>query len=156
MKSATDLLPSRRALARELGVDEKSLRQWERLPGAPQDRDPAIWRAFIEEHDLGVTSGASPELRALRAEKMAVETRLLKLKERQQEGRTADIEAVRDYLTKLGAKFDLLLTQKVETELPARVVGKDIVAARAECRAVHDEIREIVNAGFSEWDPKNN
>lgn len=49
----------------------------------------------------------------------------------------------------LGAKWDLLLTQKLETEIPARLLGKDIVASRSEARLVHDEIRGICNSGLS-------
>ena len=58
------------------------------------------------------------------------------------------LDDVQAYLTRLSARWDQLLTLKLETEIPARIIGKDIVAARAEARAVHDEIREVCNAGI--------
>jgi transcriptional regulator with XRE-family HTH domain len=138
---------SRRQLAKELGVDEKALRQWETRPDAPQSKDVAEWKAYIEANHLakGMTRQSYADLRE---EKIKEEIALLRLKKRREEGKTILIDDVREYLGRLGAKWDQLLTQKLETEIPARLVGKDIVAARAEARAVHDEIREICNAGI--------
>ena len=138
---------SRRALAAALGVDEKALRDWEKRPDAPKERTVEAWQPYIEANHLGkgMTRASYAQLRE---EKIREEIRLLKLKAQREEGKTIPIADVLGYISRLGAKWDQLLTLKLETEIPARLVGKDIVAARAEARAVHDEIREVCNAGI--------
>ena len=51
---------------------------------------------------------------------------------------------------RLLGRWHQLITQKLETETPPRVVGKDITAIRAEVKAIHDEIAEIVNFKFQD------
>lgn len=145
---------SRRKLATLLGCDEGALRKWEKLPDAPKSRDVEAWKAWVAAGHITRPQGSG--YAAKREAKMEVETRLLLLKEQKERGRLAEIAEVKEYLARLGAKFDQLLSQKIDTELPARVVGKDIVAARAEARTIHDEIREAVNAGISQWTPSTN
>lgn len=138
---------SNRKLAAALGVDEKALRNWLKRPDAPKGKTLEVWQAYIEANHLakGMTRRSYAELRE---EKIKEEIDLLRLKKRREEGNSIAIEDVRGYLSRLAAKWDQLLTQKLETEIPARLQGKDIVAARAEARAVHDEIREVCNAGI--------
>ncbi len=138
---------SRAKFAELLGFDEKSLRRWELRPDAPKERDVETWRAYIEAQALakGATGKSYAELKE---DKLREEIDLLRLKKSKEEGRTVAVENVRDYLSRLAAKWDQLLLQKLEVEIPARLLGKTIVEARAEARAVHDEIREICNAGI--------
>jgi hypothetical protein len=84
----------------------------------------------------------------LREEKIKEEIELLRLKKRKEEGKAISMEDALSYLGRLAAKWDQLLTQKLDVETPARLQGKDIVAARAEALAIHDEIREVCNAGI--------
>jgi hypothetical protein len=145
---------SRRALATELGCSEKSLRNWEKLKGAPSDFDVTAWQKFIEENHL-LKGMADATYSQLRSEKLAVEVRLLKIKESQANKELAPIADVRAYLATLAAKFDQMLTQKIDIESPARLVGKDIVSMRAECLVIHDEMRATVNAGISNYEPQS-
>jgi hypothetical protein len=129
-----------------LACDNRTLRRWRKHPDAPGTNDVAAWAAFKERHGLG--RGGSQTKAELQEEKLRRENRLLDLKIAREEGKTIFAEDVKAYLVSLSAKWDQLLTLKLETEIPARLIGKDIVAARAEARAVHDEIREICNAGI--------
>jgi hypothetical protein len=140
---------SRAKFAESLGCDEKSLRRWEVRPDAPKERDLDTWRAYIEAQGLakGMTGKSYAELRE---DKIREEIALLALKRKKEEGKTYDAADVKRYLSQLGAKWHQLLTQKLEVDIPARLLGKNIVEARAEARAVHDEIREICNAGIVE------
>lgn len=140
---------TRRGLARALGVDESSIRDWEDRSDAPKEMTVEAWKPYIEASHLakGMTRKSYAELRE---EKIKEEIDLLRLKKLREEGRTLSLEDVQAYLSRLSARWDQLLTLKLETEIPARIIGKDIVAARAEARAVHDEIREICNAGIVE------
>lgn len=140
---------TRRALARVLGCNEATIRTHQAKGATPELGDVEGWRSLLSN----TKASSDPTYHELRNEKLATEIRLLKVKEQQAHGKLAAVETVRAYLAKLGAKFDQLLTQKIDTEIPARLNGKDIVAARAEARAVHDEIRQAVNAGISAWQP---
>lgn len=140
---------SRRALAKLIGCNEATIRRRQEQGGCPDFADVEGWRKLIAE----TKSAGGQSYHDLRNEKLAAEIRLLKLKEQQAHGKLVEVEEVRGFLARLGAKFDQLLTQKLDTEIPARLLGKDIVAARGEARTVHDEIREIVNGGLSKWEP---
>ena len=57
-----------------------------------------------------------------------------------------------DALSRLiGQKLSLLLRQKVEVELPGRVLGKPIAEINVECAQVADEIREVVNGNLADY-----
>ena len=53
-------------------------------------------------------------------------------------------------IDRLLARWHQLITQKLETETPPRVVGKDIIAIRAEVKAIHDKIADVVNQKFKD------
>ena len=132
--------------AHGVSVDEKTLRNCQKRGEAPKEMTVAAWKPFLEEFlKKGITRKS---LADLREEKLKEEIRLLKLKAAREEGKTIALADVLGYMSRLSAKWDQLLTLKLETEIPARLLGKDIVAARAEARAVHDEIREVCNAGI--------
>lgn len=68
---------------------------------------------------------------------------------------TISIDDVTGYLTDLAAKLDLLLTQKMEVDLPVLCLGQPIAEIRAQCRKKHDEIRAITHAGLLNWTPES-
>ena len=133
-------------LAIRLGTARPSLAEWRKLDGAPETADIESWVAFVELRGLGRTS--SRKLTELRAEVEAEKLRKLKRENEIAEGRTISIDDVTGYLTELAAKLDLLITQKVETDLPVLCLGQPIADIRAQCRRKHDEIREITHAGL--------
>ena len=133
-------------LAIRLGTTRPSLAEWRKLDGAPETADIESWVAFVELRGLGRTS--SRKLTELRAEVEAEKLRKLKRENEIAEGRTISIDDVTGYLTELAAKLDLLITQKVETDLPVLCLGQPIADIRAQCRRKHDEIREITHAGL--------
>lgn len=139
---------NRRELARTLEVSEKSLRNWEKLPGSPRTGDAAEWLAYIEKNNLAKGLG-NEDIARLRAEKLEVEVAILKNKERRERGELIALQDVQSYLVNVSAKFDQLITQKLDVEGPARTVGKDIVALRSEFSQIHDEMRGVINAGLS-------
>ena len=130
-----------------MGVDEKTMRLWQQRDDAPQTADFGVWSEYVQLHGLAmqVTRKSYADLRE---EKIKEEIELLRLKKRKEEGKAISMEDALSYLGRLAAKWDQLLTQKLDVETPARLQGKDIVAARAEALAIHDEIREVCNAGI--------
>jgi len=81
--------------------------------------------------------------------KLSAEAAMSEIKLAEARGELASISDTCDQLAVISAKFDQLITQKLDIEAPARLVGKDIVAARNECRMIHDEMRETIRAGMS-------
>ena len=59
-----------------------------------------------------------------------------------QEGNTIPMDEVTAALRVATAKWDSVLTSKLDQEAPARLVGKDIAEIRAEMATIHDELRE--------------
>lgn len=108
-----------------------------------------LFKYYREDRHAEAKTMHEAKLTKLRAE---AEMAQIKLAETKTE--LAPIADVRAYLANTAAKFDQMLTQKIDVEAPARLVGKDIVAARAECQQIHDEMRETVNTGLSSYEPQ--
>lgn len=130
-----------------LSVDEKYLRVLQEREDAPESMDLGVWTEWLQGNGLA-KAATRATYSDLREQKIKEEIELLRLKKRKEEGKSIAMEDVLSYLGRLAAKWDQLLTQKIDVEVPARLQGKDIVAARAEALAIHDEIREVCNAGI--------
>lgn len=141
--------PSRREIARACGCDEGAIRKWEKLPDSPKTRDIEAWKAYVAAHHLTRPQSVKGYAE-MRTEKLAVETRLLKLKEAKEKRELIPFADAQAAFDRLLAKWHQLIAQKLEVETPARLVGKDITAARVEAKRIHDEIAETVNAQFGE------
>ena len=140
--------PELHALAEACNVDVRTVRNWQKRPDYPKNALAGDVRKWAD--GLGLGRGAKhASYSELREEKLREEIALLRLKKRKEEGKAIASEDVFAYLGRLAAKWDQLLTQKLDVEIPVRLQGKDIVAARAEAQLVHDEIREICNAGIT-------
>ena len=139
---------SRRKLAAAVGCDEKALRKWELLPDAPKSRDVEAWKAWVAAGHI--TRPQSKGYAEMRTEKLEVETRLLKLKEAKEKREVIPFADAQAAFDRLLAKWHQLIAQKLEVEAPARLLGKDITASRAEARRIHDEVAETVNANFAD------
>ena len=138
-------------LAKHLNTSRIALGTWRKMEGAPAEPDVDAWESFVAERGLGRTS--SQNLTELRAEVEREKVRKLRRENEVAEGRIVRVDAVAEMLTDLAAKLDLLITQKVETELPPKCVGQSIAEIRAQCRATHDEIREVARRGLLKWKP---
>lgn len=140
-------------LAEAIHLSSRRIREMRREhPDAPATRDPAAWIAFCDAK--GLRAPRSENKTRLQEENLRLDAELKRVKLREAEGAVVGVAEMGDFVARFSAKLDQLLTQKIETELPVRMQGKEIVAMRAEARAIHDEIREIYNAGLLEWQPK--
>lgn len=88
-----------------------------------------------------------------RTKKISAEAELAQLKVAEARAEVISVPDAVEFMSRFAAKLNQLLTQKIETEVPARLLGKDIVAARTEARQIHDEVWEVCNAGLNEWQP---
>jgi hypothetical protein len=146
--------PSWVELSRRLGFSRTAIYKWRTLPDAPKEPDAVQWQAFIEDHGLG-----KRDTRSLTEIKADVENeRLRKLRRENEvaEGEIVNVVDMANMLKELAAKFDLVLTHKLDTELPPLLVGQPIAEVRAICAKCHDEIREITDSGLLDWTTKAN
>lgn len=125
-------------VAGQLGTTRQTLYNWRKLPDAPTEPDVEAWKEWHEENKAGAGGAELSEVkRQVELEKL----RKLRRENEVQEGRMIPVDEVVALIALASAKWDLVLTQKLETEGPARVVGKDIAEARIELRTMHDELR---------------
>jgi len=143
--------PSWTELAKRLGYSRGAIYIWREMPDAPTVPNVVQWQAFIEQHGLGKTGTKS--LTELRAAVEAEKLRKLKRENEIAEGDIITLGLVTEMLSGLSAKLDLLLTQKLDTELPQLCVGQSIAEMRVHCRRAHDEIREVTDRGLLNWKP---
>lgn len=141
---AATVAKSWNALADILGVSRRTVTNWRKLPGAPKTRDAEAWGAFVEERDLGAER-SSATIKKYRAEKLALEIRILRIRAERESRELIPLAEAQGTLDRFVAKVHSLITQKLETEGPPRLVGKDISGIRAELRNLHDEIGEAIN-----------
>lgn len=140
-------------LAKRLGVSRRSVYNWRELPGAPTTTNMAEWNLFVEQNELNVKDTKS--LTELKAEVEREKLRKLKRENEVAERKIIAVDEAAGLLAEMAAKLDLLLTQKIETELPSLVVGQPIAHIRAECRRIHDEIRAVTKDGLLDWTPQH-
>ena len=134
-------------LAEALHVNIRTIQRWENEPAFPKIPTPenvATWRAEKKPR-------AREDLEQLKCEKLQQDIEIGELKAARLRREQIKVEQV-DALSRLiGQKLSLLLRQKVEVELPGRVLGKPIAEINAECVAIADEIREIVNGNLADY-----
>ena len=134
-------------LADALHVARRTIVRWQKLAGYPRIATPesvSEWRSEYKPPEKA-------ELEELKCEKLQQDIEIGELKAARLRREQIKVEQV-DALSRLiGQKLSLLLRQKVEVELPGRVLGKPIAEINAECVAIADEIREIVNGNLADY-----
>lgn len=132
-------------LAGDLGVSRQSVYNWRKLEGAPSTPDVGEWREFMAVR--GLKAGQSRDLNEL---KVLIAEQELEKKTRENQLAKGECIMMEDAVRaaqRATAIWTLALRAKLETESPARLVGKDIAELRAEIRAVTDELcAEVVKA----------
>jgi transcriptional regulator with XRE-family HTH domain len=134
-------------LADALHINVRTIQRWEKLAAYPKNPTPenvATWRAEQKPR-------ARDDLEQLKCDKLQQDIEIGELKAARLRREQIRVEQV-DALSRLiGQKLSLLLRQKVEVELPGRVLGKPIAEINAECAAAADEMREIVNGNLADY-----
>lgn len=103
-----------------------------------------LFKYYREDRHAEAKTMHEAKLTKLRAEAEMAQIKLAETK-----AELIALQDVQSYLVNVSAKFDQLITQKLDVEGPARTVGKDIVALRSEFSQIHDEMRGVINAGLS-------
>ena len=130
------------ALAAELQIDVRTLRNWRKRDGFPHGAMPEVVKEWADRNGLGRLKDST--LSELKAELMREQIELARAKNRRESGDVIDREVVEEMLGVLAQKLDLLLRLKLEVELGPRVAGKSAAEANVEGGAILEEIREVV------------
>lgn len=128
------------ALAERLDVSRQTIYEWRRIEGTPKTPNVAEWEKWVEQNRQGEPADITEVKRLVEIEKL----RKLKRENEIQEAKTIPMDEVTAALRVATAKWDSVLTSKLDQEAPARLVGKDIAETRAELAAIHDELREAM------------
>jgi hypothetical protein len=96
---------------------------------------------FIAEHDKELTTGGV----ALRDQKMAEEIRKLRIRNDKDEGKLVPMDWIASGDTRILARVDQILEQKLSNEYPSAVAGLDVPQARVYGKRLGDQIREEFN-----------
>lgn len=138
------------ALAADLQIDVRTLRNWRKREGFPDGADASKVKEWADRNGLGRLKDST--LTELKAELMREQIELARAKNRRESGEVIDREIVESMLGVLGQKLDLLLRLKLEVELGPRVAGKSAAEANVEGAAMLQEIREVINANVAKFE----
>lgn len=128
-------------MAGALQISRETLYNWRKFPTAPKTADPVAWQEWREEHKPeGGDANLADVKRLVELEKL----RKLKRENEIGEAKTVPVDEVVSSLREATAKWDSVLTSKLQQEAPARLVGKDIAELRAEMTVINDELREAM------------
>ena len=130
------------ALASDLGIDIRTLRNWRKRDGFPEGGDADAVKTWADRNGLGRLRDST--LSELKAELMREQIALAKNKNAKAAGEVIDRVVVEEMLGLLGQKLDLLLRLKLEVELGPRVAGKSAAEANVEGGQLLEEIREVI------------
>ena len=139
-------------LAERLKVSRRSLSRWKRLPGCPPVPDFKAWQEFIETNALNVSpTKISPGRVLLLEQNLAKRNHLLDLEIAKQERRTIERATVDELLLHIASLQKVVLSQKLEREMPVRCEGKTAAERVLIGRAILDECCGIFSSRAATW-----
>ncbi len=105
----------------------------------------AAWKA----ENVGNKSDST--LKAAKAEKLAEEIALLRIRRAKEERKSVSMEDVDELHRVMGLKMRSYLYSKLDSEAPPKLAGCDALAIRKYLRGVADEIVKNFGQGIDDW-----
>jgi len=126
-------------IAGKLGVSRQTLYNWRKLDGAPTEPVIEAWIPWMEAN-----KGDTANMELGEAKRLVELEKLRKLRRENeiQEGRMIAVDTAVACIRTATQKWDLALTQALDTEGPKRCEGKSIAELRMEFREIHDGLRD--------------
>ncbi len=127
------------ALAVRLGTSRQSMVNWRNMEGAPKDRNPDTWGAFIKEKGLGAR-GPRVGGSELKDEKTRHEIELIKARLAREKRLVIPADEVNTLLLHIATQSRTELYQFMETEAPPKLDGMSAAQMRPILREMADTI----------------
>ena len=128
------------------------MRDWRKLPGAPQTASIEAWQAFIADNELGtVGNRVSGDREELLKDKLTKEIRLLALKIAREEKTSVDRAEVDALLLHIATMQKTVLYPALERELPAKAEGRTAAEVSLIGREIGDRLCAIFASQIESW-----
>jgi len=128
------------------------MRDWRKLPGAPQNPDIEAWSTYVSDNDLGVVGNrVSQDREELLREKLTKENRLLDLKIAREEKTSVDRAEVDALLLHIATMQKTVLYPALERELPAKAEGHTAAEISLIGREIGDRLCAIFTSQIESW-----
>ena len=115
---------------------------------APIRREGTV--SFFELADVEAALAAKSD-KTLKDEKLSEEIRKLRLKNDRDEGKLILVDSVKSCVSRVLARVDQILEQKLSNEYPAAVAGLDVPQSRIYGKRLGDQIRVEFQGLKEEW-----
>jgi len=139
-------------LAIKLQVSTQAIREWRRLPDAPDVPDLERWKAFVELNELGIVGNrVSKDRETLLKEKLTKENRLLDLKIAKEEKTSVDRKEVDALFLHIATLAKTTLYPALERELPPKAEGRTAAEISLIGREMADKIVDQMQRDMEAW-----
>lgn len=141
-------------VARFWGVSRQMVQSWVGM-GMPLDNLPVAeaWRnerAKATGYEIGSAGKAITGKDA--KERLAIaQARLAEIKVDKELGQMIDRKEVDSLFSRVALSQKQMLFARLERELPAKITGLGVTEIREQCKAVADEICDIMQSNIDEW-----
>ena len=140
-------------LAQRLGFTARGMRDWRKLPNAPDNTDPAEWTAFIEGNGLGTATNRPDASREeLLKEKLRKDIEKIDIQNAKAKRLMIDREEVRRLLLAISVRQRTILYQSCESDLPPKLDGLPASEARKLLRDMADGICDAMAGLVKEFE----
>jgi hypothetical protein len=144
-----------KAVYEATGFSHTAVREWRKLPGAPEGPDPVAWVKFIDDNQLGNAGNrVSADREHWLTEQAQYRAKLLEIEHKRAVGEIVmkvDLDA-RD--ARIAGAQKAALYEILTTELPVKSEGKSAGEIRVLNREAADRICVIMQERLSDWATK--
>lgn len=141
-------------LAKVLGISRVALNTWRQMSGAPRAdsagrHNTAAWLKFRDERGLKGSETSSELVARQRILDLKIENEEFDLAVKREQ--YTENEIFIQEISELGTEQKKFLRQKLESELPKKLAGKDEAFIRAEMGAIVDAVCEQMERLVGKW-----
>lgn len=133
----------------------EAIRQWRKLPGAPDTPDVEVWKSYIEANDLGLGGNrVGSDREQLLCAKLEKEIKRLDINIEKDMRQLVSIDDVSAFVASLllGVKQTVY---QMARELPRQIVGDELAEAQAKAQPYADQVMVDLQGMVAGWWPED-